>query len=133
MTTDLLPCPFCGAMPEVDLGFSDAPYPPGHEFISCPTVFINVPGGPDQSCGAHAQGAAAWNRRADNSARLAAALLKAEAALERTAEQALWSEIPEYNRAALDDGEFQRGYDAAISNARAALAEIKTMTGCENG
>jgi hypothetical protein len=58
----LLPCPKCGAMPQVDLGFLDAPYPPGHETIYCATV-IEGPEIPMQTCGVHAIGAAAWNRR----------------------------------------------------------------------
>lgn len=112
MTTDLLPCPFCGAMPEVDLGFSDAPYPPGHEFISCPTVFINVPGGPDQSCGAHAQGAWAWNRRTNPHA---AALLKADEAL-----------------VDVRDNFVTKG-QGAWQVLDAALADIRKITGGENG
>lgn len=63
--TDLLPCPFCGNAPEVDFGLDGAPYPPGHEFIACPTVIIGKGDDPDQSCGAHAIGAKAWNRRSD--------------------------------------------------------------------
>jgi len=58
----LLPCPKCGAAPQVDLGLADAQYPPGQEFISCATV-IEGPEIPLQSCGVHAIGAAAWNRR----------------------------------------------------------------------
>ena len=58
----LLPCPKCGAVPVVDLGFCDAPYAPGHEFISCATV-IEAADIPMQTCGVHAIGAAAWNRR----------------------------------------------------------------------
>lgn len=60
--THLLPCPKCGAVPQVDLGFVDAPYAPGHEFIHCATV-IEAPDIPMQTCGVHATGAAAWNRR----------------------------------------------------------------------
>lgn len=58
----LLACPKCGAMPQVDLGLVDAPYAPGREFIACATV-IEGPDIPMQSCGVHAIGAAAWNRR----------------------------------------------------------------------
>lgn len=58
----LLPCPKCGATPQVDLGFCDAPYAPGHEFIHCAT-FIETADIPAQTCGVHAIGAAAWNRR----------------------------------------------------------------------
>jgi len=58
----LLPCPKCGAVPQVDLGFCDAPYAPGHEFIHCATV-IEAADIPMQTCGVHAIGAAAWNRR----------------------------------------------------------------------
>lgn len=58
----LLPCPKCGAMPQVDLGFANAPYAPGHELIHCATV-IEAVDIPIQTCGVHAIGAAAWNRR----------------------------------------------------------------------
>ena len=59
----LLPCPKCGRPPAIDFGFLDAPYPPGHEFIHCPWI-IDLPGVPTQTCGVHAEGAAAWNWRA---------------------------------------------------------------------
>jgi hypothetical protein len=59
----LLPCPKCGNTPVVDLGFADAPHQPGQEFIHCPTYIIGVPGIPDQACGVHSIGAAAWNWR----------------------------------------------------------------------
>lgn len=58
----LLPCPKCGAKPQVDLGFVDAPYAPGHELIHCATV-VEGPDIPMQTCGVHAIGASAWNRR----------------------------------------------------------------------
>ena len=59
-----IPCPRCGMMPEIDTGFSDAPYPPGQEYVSCPGVRVGIPGVVDQSCGTHAIGVAAWNYRA---------------------------------------------------------------------
>lgn len=62
ITKYLLPCPKCGATPQVDLGFADTPFPPGHEFIHCATV-IEGPDIPIQGCGVHAIGASAWNRR----------------------------------------------------------------------
>ena len=58
------PCPKCGAMPEVDLGFLDAPYAEGQERISCPVYLIGIPGIPDQACDTHSTGVAAWNWRA---------------------------------------------------------------------
>lgn len=60
-----LPCPICGNPPEVDRGLSDNPFPAGLEYVSCPTVFLNV--GPDRfdaTCGMHAQGIAVWNFKA---------------------------------------------------------------------
>lgn len=60
----LLPCPKCASQPAVDLGLLDDPYPPGYEYIHCPTYLIGIPGIPDQGCGCHATGAEAWNRRA---------------------------------------------------------------------
>ena len=59
-----IPCPRCGMMPEIDTGFSDAPYPPGQEYVSCPGVRVGIPGVVDQSCGTFAIGVAAWNYRA---------------------------------------------------------------------
>ena len=45
-------------------------------------------------------------------------------ALALTAEEARRAEIPEYNRQAFPDDGFNRGCDAAIGRARAALQEI---------
>lgn len=59
--TKPLPCPFCGAEPWVDSGLSDAPFPPGEEWVSCPTVHLN----PDHTCGAFQIGIDRWNTRAD--------------------------------------------------------------------
>ncbi|MES2667421.1 MAG: hypothetical protein V4712_15085 [Pseudomonadota bacterium] len=77
LTTELLPCPFCGAQPTVDCGLSDAPFPDGQEFISCPTVRLGVF---DQGCGASAVGAAAWNNRATTTAAAYVAGLEVELA-----------------------------------------------------
>lgn len=59
----LAPCLKCGGPPAVDLGFLDALHPPGQEFIHCPRYFVGIPGIPDQACGSHSIGAAAWNWR----------------------------------------------------------------------
>lgn len=67
----------------------------------------------------------AWQSRAE-AAEAALAARDAEVAalreaLGRTAEQAMRDEIPERSRGSFDPDEFNRGYDAAIRVARAAL------------
>jgi len=61
-TPDLLPCPFCGGVAQIDTGLSDAPFSPGEEHVYCTTVFLNSP--TDSSCGASQSGVGNWNRRA---------------------------------------------------------------------
>lgn len=58
-----LPCPRCGAMPDIDMGLMDAPFPPGEEGLSCPTVLSGLPGIPEQHCGVYSVGLFAWNLR----------------------------------------------------------------------
>lgn len=55
----LQPCPNCGGRPEFDTGFSDAPFPPGEEYIGCP--WVRSIGGVQETCATSAIGAAAWN------------------------------------------------------------------------
>ena len=93
-----IPCPRCGMMPEIDTGFSDAPYPPGQEYVSCPGVRVGIPGVVDQSCGTHAIGVAAWNYRA-----IPAADARAEALLKRAAQMAyeVWDDPEALSKAIL--------------------------------
>lgn len=52
-----LPCPICGADPEIDYGFSDAPFE--IPLVGCQTVHFN--GDETIACPMSAQGIQAWN------------------------------------------------------------------------
>lgn len=62
----LLPCPICGAPPDVSQGLADLPDTAG--YTACRTVFLDLEGERDVACPMHAESPNRWNalaRRAE--------------------------------------------------------------------